>query len=275
MDADRLPIPCNDLAGVVIQAPEDSPFPPGTAVFGRTIASRVGDARDYTIALESELVRKPEGLGWEETCAVPLSAETAWQCLFDKGGLAEPGSAGIKANKTKRILITGASGSVGMWTVQLAKLACVGEIVGVARTDNVDSVKGLGAHEVVDYKTVELAEWGEANDAKNKVDIVIDCVGGKALGGCWSCVKDGGVLMSVTSVPETSKPEGFAGNVTSFFFIMTSDGKQLERIAGLVEKGECKPFVDSVWNFEDFQKAFDRVKKGSGLKGKVIINVDG
>ncbi|KAF2104631.1 NAD(P)-binding protein [Rhizodiscina lignyota] len=274
MDADRIPIPCNDMAGVVVEAPEDSSFQPGTAVFCRTTAARTGDAREYTIAIESELAKKPDSLGWDEACAMPLSAETAWQCLFDKSGLAVPGSPHVDENKAKRVLITGASGSVGMWVVQLAKVAGVGQIVGLAGANSVGFVKSLGANEVVDYKAINLSTWGESEGGKNKVDLVFDCVGGKALGNCWSCVKEGGVLISVTDVPETFKPKDFVGNVTNFFFIMVSDGKQLEKIAELVEKGLCKPFVDSVWNFEQFQKAFDRVELKSGLKGKVIIKVE-
>ena len=193
--------------------------------------------------------------------------------MFDKGGLAEPESPDVESNKSKRILVTGASGSVGMWIVQLAKAASVGHIVGVAGTSSVDFVKSLGADELVDYKRANLADWGEADGVKNKVDIVIDCVGGNTLTGCWNCVKEGGLLISVNADPETRKPKEYAGDVTNFFFIMVSNGTQLERIGKLIKQGLCKGFVDSVWSFEDFQKAFDRVETRSGLKGKVIIKV--
>jgi len=64
MDADRVAVPCNDLSGVVITAPPNSPFQPGTEIYTRTPASRTGNAREYTIALTSELAVKPNNLSW-------------------------------------------------------------------------------------------------------------------------------------------------------------------------------------------------------------------
>ena len=86
---------------------------------------------------------------------MPMSAETAWQALFIQAGLEEIGNADMGRNAEKRVLVTGASGGVGLWVVQLAKLAGC-EVVGTCGPDNIESVKSYGAVEVVNYRTTSL-----------------------------------------------------------------------------------------------------------------------
>ncbi|PGG97989.1 hypothetical protein GX51_07031, partial [Blastomyces parvus] len=126
-------VPCYDLSGTVVQAPPDSPFPPGTPVWARTHVGRAGNAREYTVVPTGELARRPAAGVDEITAAsVPLSAETAVQALFERGGLRGlgEGEGGRAANKGKTVLVTAASGGVGVWLVQLAREAGVGGIVG-------------------------------------------------------------------------------------------------------------------------------------------------
>jgi hypothetical protein len=108
----RLLIPCDDVAGVVVEGPGSSPFQPGTEVYARSNYMRPGNAREYTVLLTEEMAERPKNLGWAESAAVPMSAETAWQALFEQAGLAPPpalSGTGIK------ILVTAASGGVGVW----------------------------------------------------------------------------------------------------------------------------------------------------------------
>ncbi|KAF7872061.1 uncharacterized protein EAF02_009166 [Botrytis sinoallii] len=70
----KLQIPCYDLSGTVVTAPPNSPFPPGTEIYTRTSFSRPGNARAYTIALTSELARKPHNLSWEEAASITTLA---------------------------------------------------------------------------------------------------------------------------------------------------------------------------------------------------------
>src|ERR1700712_1254331 len=64
MEPDRVAVPCNDLSGIVVTAPADSPFQPGTEIYTRTPAARTGNARDFTIAMTDELALKPKNLSW-------------------------------------------------------------------------------------------------------------------------------------------------------------------------------------------------------------------
>lgn len=265
-------VPCYDLAGVVISAPSDSKFPPGTEIWTRTTAWRTGNAREYTIALADELSRKPPSLTWEQATSIPLSGFTAWQALFDKGCLALGWKSedARKANAAKSVLVTAAAGGVGVITLQLARAAGVGRIIAQTSTKNVDFVKSLGATEVVDYRQQSLTAW--ADTCAEKVDVVLDMIGGDTLDGCWQCVKDDGVVLSIRDTDvEARRPQG-KERVKAEFFIMQSYGWQLDEVAALVGRGEVKPIVDSIWKLEEFEKAFEIVD-GAHSRGKVILRV--
>jgi NADPH:quinone reductase-like Zn-dependent oxidoreductase len=202
---------------------------------------------------------------------MPMSAETAWQALFIQAGLEEIGSADMGRNAEKRVLVTGASGGVGLWVVQLAKLAGC-EVVGTCGPDNIESVKSYGAVEVVNYRTTSLKSWVEEDESR-MFDVVIDCVGKSSLEDAWWAVKDNGTLISICQPPETLKPKGLEKEaVRNLFFIMTPNGDHLKKISGLLEEGKVRPVVDSVFKFEDFENGFKRVASGHA-KGKVIISL--
>lgn len=203
---------------------------------------------------------------------MPLSAFTAYQALFVHGGLAVgwKDEEGRVANGKKRVLITAAAGGVGVWLVQLARAAGVKELVGIAGPDNGEFVKGLGASEVINYKAQDLGEWAKENE---KVDLVVDLLGGKTLRSAWGTIKDSGILVSISQPPNTAKPnDNTSKDVQSKFFIMEPDGWQLDEVRGLIEAGEVKPAVDSVWKLEQFKEVFAKVASGHA-RGKVIIKV--
>jgi NADPH:quinone reductase-like Zn-dependent oxidoreductase len=267
----RLLIPCYDLAGKVVEAPPNSPFPPGTDVYTRTPATRSGNARAFTIATTEELAVKPKNLSFEEAASVPLSVFTAYQALFDHGGLTDLIDLDRKAkNQDKKVLITAAGGAVGSWVLQLARAAGVETIVGVAGTSSIDFAKSLGATDIIDYRTTSIKEWATANP-DTKFDLVIDAVGGRTLEEVWYTVKPGGTLLSISGDTEKAKPaDATAENVKNYFFVMEPKGEQLISVTKLLETGEAKPIVDSVFEFEDFQKAFDKLGHS---RGKIIIRV--
>jgi NADPH:quinone reductase-like Zn-dependent oxidoreductase len=267
-------VPCYDVAGTVVTAPSSSPFHVGDEVYARTNYERAGCAREYTIALTEELAYRPQGLSWAESASVPLSALTAWQALFVHAGLNIDTGAGIGKQgerASKRVLVTGASGAVGMWVVQLARLVGA-EVVATCGSDNVEFVKSLGATEVVDYKTTSLKEWAHM-DENDKVDVVIDCVGKGSLKDAWWCVKDGGVLMSIYQPPEQMKPADWTGSdVKNLFFIMEPNGPQLQKITDLINRGKFQVNLDSVWALEEYEEAVKRLESGR-TRGKVVLDM--
>ncbi|KAK3296356.1 uncharacterized protein B0H64DRAFT_417800 [Chaetomium fimeti] len=273
----KVMVPCQDLAGSVITAPRDSGFAPGDRVYCRIDAGRAGAAREYALPRASELAKIPASLGWVEGAATPLSALTAWQALFDQGTLDAKGIKGDAAARERngkiRVLVTGAGGGVGGWVVQLAARAGAKAVVAVCGTDKEEAVRKLGATEVVDYTKTSLEGWVAADPASHEVDLVVEMVGGKTLTGCWSAVKEGGAMVCINSPPESGKPEGMKKELAkALFFIVKPLGSNLAEISELIEAGHVRPTVDSVWEFEDFKKAFARVESGHA-KGKVIIKL--
>ena len=265
-------VPCDDVAGTVVTAPSSSPFRVGDEVYARTNYNRTGCACEYTIGLTEELAIRPSRLTWAESASVPLSSLTAWQALFVHAGLDMKATTDQgKAQGTIRVLVTGASGAVGIWVVQLARLAGA-EVVAMCGPDNVDFVRSLGATEVIDYKTTGLREWVEAKK-DNKVDVVIDCSGNGSLRDAWWCVKDGGMLISICQPPEQVKPANWTGtDVKNFFFIMEPNGMQLKELTKLVSEGRCMTNLDSVWALEEYGEALKRLESGQA-RGKVVLNL--
>lgn len=273
MEPDRVAIPCNDLSGTVITAPPNSPFPPGTQIYTRTPAARTGNARDFTIALTSELALKPKNLSWEEAASVPLSAFTAYQALFTKGGLAPAwkDEAGRLANAKKSVLVDSGAGGVGVWIIQLARAAGVEKIIALVGPDNIDFATSLGATTVINYRQQSLGAF--IRDSGEKVDLAIDMLGGTALADCWTAVKESGTLVSIREPPSAQKPiQGVAKNINDSFFIMEPYGWQLEQVAELLGNGKARAVVDSIYKLEDFKAAFARLDTGHA-RGKVIITV--
>ncbi|KAK4227825.1 Reticulon-4-interacting protein 1, mitochondrial [Podospora fimiseda] len=274
--ASKVLIPCQDLAGTVVSAPSGSGFAEEDRVYCRIDAGRPGAAREYALARATELAKIPEGLGWIEAAATPLSALTAWQALFVHGTLNSKAVIGDedtkKENGRQRVLVTGAAGGVGSWLVQLAALAGAGAVVAVCGTNKVEAVRELGATEVINYQETTVEEWVAVDPAGREVDLVVDVVGGKTLGGCWVGVKEGGTLISVNTPPDMVKPAGSEKKAKSSFFIVEPLGNNLAEIGDLIAAGKLRPTVDSVWEFDEFEKAFERLESGHA-KGKIVIKV--
>lgn len=260
-------IPGYDVAGTVVTSPPGSPFKPQDDIFARTLPSRPGNSREYTIVRTSELALKPRNLDWEQAATVPLSALTAWQVLFEHGslkGLDDPDAKG------KSVLVTAAAGGVGVWLVQLARVAGLHVVAQIGSKENEAFVRELGAAETLNYKEMSLKDWA---DKGGRADIVLDSLGGKTLEESWYCVKEGGFLISIAQPTGDTKPPGFDRDVQDLFFIMRPDGKQLAEIAKLLDNSECRPILDSVWELEEYEKAFRKLDDGHA-RGKIVIKVD-
>ncbi|KAF1956552.1 zinc-binding oxidoreductase [Byssothecium circinans] len=270
-------VPGFDLAGEVISVPiaqGSYRFKPGDEVYGFTTFTWKGNAREVSVGQETEMALKPKGLGWEEAASVPLSALSAWQALFLHGGLKAPGEGGEKgSNAGKRVLITAASGGVGIWGVQLAHHAGVAEVVGTCGTSNVDFVKSLGADNVLDYRKTDLLEWVGQDRESRGFDVVLDCIGGQTLADAWKCARNFCKVISVAEPPNPKKPgDGIAEGVEGVWFIVEPNGEQLGEVTKLIEQAKCRAVVDSVFELEQFKEAFERLE-GRHARGKVVLRV--
>ncbi|KAK5988140.1 putative zinc-binding oxidoreductase [Cladobotryum mycophilum] len=275
---DRERVPCTECAGIVVSSPDSNgPFKPGDEVFFRLHARAPGCLREYTIANTSQIALKPKSLGWIEAAATPLSSLTAYQGLFHHGLLDKKALSGdreaLDKNAKLRVLITGAGGGVGSWATQLAAAAGAGAIIAVCGPSKAEDVRKAGATEIVDYTKGSIQDWVGEEDESRLCDMALDCVGGSSLAGCWSAVKENGILLSVAESPDSQKPVSLDKKLAkSTWFLMDTSGSDLTEIANVIEAGKASPWIDSVLEFEEFDEAFKKVESGKP-KGKVVIKV--
>ena len=136
-----------DAAGTVLAAgPEATLFKPGDAVFYAGAVDRAGSNAELQLVDERIVGRKPATLDFAQAAALPLTAITAWELLFDRLGVA-------RGDQNKTLLVVGAAGGVGSMAVQIARKLTGLAVIGTAsRPETQAWVRALGAHHVVDHR---------------------------------------------------------------------------------------------------------------------------
>ena len=189
-----------------------------------------------------------------QAAAVPLSALTAWQGLFEQANLAAGQS----------VLIHGGAGGVGVFAVQLARQAGA-QVIATASARNRDLLRELGANEIIDYTTTRF------EDVIHDVDLVFDTVGGDTLQRSWQVIKPGGALISIVGPPPAA--EATQGHDVRFvWFIVKPNQKQLIHIGELIDAGQLKPIIDTVFPLSEARQAYEQAAKGH-TRGKIVLRV--
>jgi reticulon-4-interacting protein 1, mitochondrial len=154
----------------------------GDEVFGLcNRATAEGTFTQYLKIVPGEPVgKKPKCWTFQEAAAVPLVVLTAFACL---DWLPHPSKSPNKPQR--RVIVSGASGGVGIWCVQLAKKLYDCHVIGICSGRNVDFVKELGADEVIDYGKQDVVKTLREERGENKYDLYIDCVGGVEMFNHW------------------------------------------------------------------------------------------
>lgn len=237
----------NDISGTVEQSRSDA-FAEGEDVFG--FAPRGGYA-EFATAPAPALAKKPSGISHEQAAAIPVSALTAWQALFDRGGL----------QRGQTLLVAGAAGGVGHVAVQLGKHAGA-RVIGTGSARNREFVLSLGADEYVDYTSQDVAE------AVGDVDVAFDTVGGETTMTLLPTVREGGALVVIAGAP----PEAQAAErgVRAELLIMSVSSEQLAKVAALVAAGEVKVEIAATFSLSQVAKAHE-LSEGGHTRGKLIL----
>ncbi len=214
-------------------------FKPGDPVFGSTSSVNFGGYAEYKCMPEDGILAiKPDNLTYEESAAAPTGAGTALRCL--RKGNIQPG---------QKVLIYGASGSVGTYAIQIAKHHFGAEVTGVCSGANLELVKSLGADAVIDYTREDFAERGET------YDVIFDAVGKLEPAQGKRALKSTGIYLNVL------QDSGRGEKIEEFLAVKR-----------LIEDGKLRPVIDRCYPLEQIVEAHRYVDQGH-KKGHVVITV--
>ncbi|TYL54665.1 NAD(P)-dependent alcohol dehydrogenase [Agromyces mariniharenae] len=256
-------IPGRDLAGVVVAVGKEvTALRPGDRVFGWSIA---GTLAEYACVPADHLVSMPADLSVVDAAAVPTSAMTALQALREIA----------KVRPGQTVLVTGASGGVGSFAVQIAKVFGA-EVTGVCSTRNVDLVRSLGADHVVDYTETDFTGTGK------HYDVILDNVEAQPLAAVRRALTPTGTLIPNNGLGgrwfgplgRIAKARVLSGFTRQRLRPFTSVGKRqdLLALADLLTTGQVTPAIDRTYTLDEAADALRHVAAGHA-RGKVVVTI--
>lgn len=257
-------IPGHDIAGTVasLGPAYKGSVKPGDEVFAMIkAATNSGGQADYVPVSGSEVALKPARISMGEAAALPIPALTAWEALHKHA----------KIEKGDKVLITGASGAVGIMLVQIASKLLGAEVIALASPKSHAHLQTLGASCCVDYNA---ADW---ESSVGSVDAILDTVGSDVYRKSWISLRRGGTMVTVADPPPAwalngGKPEQLKENPNAKFvyFIVTADGENLGKTATLFDSGLLKALPVVEFEAEQALEAWKYAGQ-RGKTGKAVI----
>ncbi|MDX1498232.1 MAG: NAD(P)-dependent alcohol dehydrogenase, partial [Salinisphaeraceae bacterium] len=229
-------------------------FEVGDAVFGMDMRLRTASLAEYAVINQRRIARMPKNVTFAEAAAVPLAAQTALQGFRQAG--AKEGSA---------VLIIGASGGVGTYAVQIAKLlGC--DTTGVCSSRNIERVKDLGADKVIDYTQEDFRKSGE------QYDVVFDVTSYETPGTCKALLKPDGHFVSTMGHARALISTLLTNRQKASLVVVESYTKDLETLGAWMEAGQLKSIIDCRVPLAESQWAYERSRSGRA-QGKIVIEI--
>jgi NADPH:quinone reductase-like Zn-dependent oxidoreductase len=256
-------VPGRDVAGTVEAVGRDvAGFRQGDEVFG----SSPGAFAEYACARAENFAPKPANLTFEQAAGVPVSGCTALHGLRDAGG--------IQAGQA--VLIIGASGGVGTFAVQLAKVFGA-HVTGVCSTTKVDLVRSIGADHVIDYSREDLANGSQ------RWDLILDTAGRRPLSLLRRALTPQGTLVIVGGEGGGRLTGGFERQIQASLLspfvgqrlrsVVSSEGQEdLLFLKDVIEAGKVTPVISRTYPLNEAAKALSDADEGHG-RGKTVISV--
>ena len=250
-----------DVAGVIDQIGNEAPSHQiGDEVYAycRMPVIQHGSYAEYIVLPANLVAPKPTSLSFEQAASIPLAALTAYQSLFDAGGL----------ERGQTVLIHAAAGGVGGFAVQLAKHRGA-TVIGTSSPSKHDYLRGLGADRVIDYRTQDfrqvIREWYPLG-----IDLVVDYVGGEVLEKSMQILTPTGCLVTIVEPgrAETMKEQGH--NVR--FVFVAPNIEQLKELSDMADQCQLHTHVAGTFRLEDAVQAHE-ILEGQHVKGKLVLTL--
>jgi len=260
--APKNPLLGYDVAGRVEAVGTNAgPFQAGDEVFGTCR----GSFAEYAVARADRLAAKPDKVTFEQAAATPISGYAALQAVRDHG----------KVEAGQHVLIIGAGGGVGTFSVQIAK-ADGAEVTGVCGTAKAELVRSIGADHVIDYTKEDFA------DGRNRYDVILDIAGNRSLSRLRRALSARGTLVIVGAEDAGNwlgiRRQLRAAALSPFvrqklgFFISKERSQDLEELRKLLEAGVVRPVVDRTFPLDEVPEAISYLRDGHA-RGKIVITV--
>jgi NADPH:quinone reductase-like Zn-dependent oxidoreductase len=251
----KLPlIPGWDVSGVIAERGKKAEgFREGDEVYGKLDTARDGAYAEYVVSAVEDIAHKPLSIDHVHAAAVPIAALTAWQSLFNLGGL----------SKGQTVLIHAAAGGVGHFAVQFAKWKGA-RVIGTASGRNEEFVRQLGADIFIDYTA------GRFEEKVSGVDCVLDTIGGDVLSRSLQVLKKGGIVVSTLDEPSAEELARYS--VRAAQVMARGDAVQLRQIAELIDSGDVMPMVEAVLPLAHARRAHEMSQTGH-VRGKIVLRV--
>jgi 2-desacetyl-2-hydroxyethyl bacteriochlorophyllide A dehydrogenase len=245
-----------DVAGEVLEVGSQvTRFKVGDAMYGSTNFPG-GAYAEFAVVSENLAAPKPINMTYEQAATVPLAALTALQALRDLGN--------VKSGQ--KVLINGASGGVGIFAVQIAKVLGA-EVTGVSSSKNLDFVKSLNADLVIDYT---LQDFTEGNV---QYDIIFDVVAKRVFSDCRKVLKPNGVFISTLPNPDVILQialTAFLPGQKVKFVLEKPNTQDLMYLKGLIEAGKMRTVIDRTYPLQELAAAH-QYSESERVVGKIAI----
>ncbi len=241
------------------------------------IGGEPGTYAEFAVVDERQLAKLPEGIGWREAAALPLTAITAYEALYERARLA----AG------ERVLIHGGAGGTGQMAVQLAKLRGARIAATVSSAAKAALVTALGAECAIDYRSEDFVATCRGWSGGAGLDVALDNVGGDVMVATFAAMAPYGRVVTLMGTPaDDAAMTAYNSNLSIHNVMMLTPmwrrlKPQLYRQAGIIRqavawlaRGDLEVRIEAAFPLAEAASAHRRLEAG-GLAGKIVLDISG
>lgn len=243
-------VPGTDFSGVIKSVGDNvTTFKSGDRVVGRMEPNNGGAFAQQGIISASKLNKISDAIGFEQAAALPTAYGTAHLALLEIA----------KLQAGQRVLIHAGAGGVGSFAIQIAKQKGA-YVIATASKNNADLLRDLGADEVLDYRTQDIADL-------SGIHVVLDTIGGETLARSWDLLTDNGIIVTLADFAIENK-----GSKRGEFAFFTDATPAMSVAMQSIERNQLQIVMDTIFSLGETRKALEKVATGHA-RGKVTVRI--